>query len=144
MSRLTEFSWLVIIVALWSFLALPTTRVVFNPQAVTIDGAEVTVLRDFPGDKFGLKRPMLSYIETVSPLTPEHNSGHFCQHANPNPIRYISKEPVGRWRIDWAEPCLDDPLGFTWEASWFYHLGTIRLGPVRLSTTVLNTDMLQP
>ena len=128
------FGWLFIV---WLALqAAPVTRLVYHPQSVAIEGAQVVLHRSFPGDAIGLPRPVMSYVETIRPLTPGHNGGHPCTRPG-GPFRYSSEAPVGRWSIAWAAPCLDDPLGYEWSARWTWHLGILRLGPVSLTHTVL-------
>lgn len=117
----------------WVF---PASLVAFRPGAVTIADGAVVLERSFPGDRFGLPRPVMSYKETVRPLTHGHNGGHPCVQTG-GPIRYTSPHPVGTWSLDWAAACLDDPAGFHWEAAWRWHIGAVVLGPVRSEATVL-------
>jgi hypothetical protein len=117
----------------WVF---PASRMAFNPGAVLIEDGTVTLARTFPGDSFGLPRPVMTYEETIRPLTPMHNGGHPCVQQG-GPIRYVSASPVGAWSLDWADDCTSDPTGYYWEAAWVWHIGAFRLGPVRASHTVL-------
>jgi len=117
---------------------LPVSRLVVNPHEVNIDGTKVAVHRTFPGDALGLKRPRLSFVETVRPLTQSHNDGQSCQEKG-GPFRYDRADEIGRWDIgEWATPCLDDPDGYRWSACWTWHLGVLELGPACLSRTFLN------
>lgn len=113
------------------FTALPVSRLAIVPHSVEIVGDQVSLERSFPGDMFGLPRPFLSYVETVTPLTQGHNGGHPCQ-VKGGPFRYARAENIGTWSIDWAAACLSDPSGFIWSAAWTWHVGALRLGPVRL------------
>lgn len=115
---------------------LPISSLAITPIEVTIEGDQVTLARDFPGDDLGLPRPWLSYVETVRPLTPGYNGGQVCEQKR-GPFQYTEKAPIGTWSIDWASDCLSDPLGFSWAASWTWHVGNIRLGPTDFSTRVL-------
>jgi len=117
----------------WIF---PASMIGFHPGAVDISNNTVTLARTFPGDRFGLPRPVMSYKEVVRPLTPLHNGGHPCVQTA-GPLRYISPAPVGTWSLDWAGECTDDPAGYFWEAAWTMHIGALTLGPVRASHTVL-------
>lgn len=117
----------------WVF---PASLIAFRPGAVTVADGAVMLERSFPGDAFDLPRPVMTYRETVRPLTPGHNGGHPCVQTG-GPIRYTSPQPVGTWSLDWAAACLDDPAGFHWEAAWRWHVGAIQLGPVRAAVTVL-------
>jgi hypothetical protein len=119
----------------WVF---PASMIAFRPGAVEIVNGTVTIARTFPGDRFGLPRPHMSYKEVIRPLSLLHNGGHPCVQEG-GPLRYVSQYPVGTWSLDWAADCTDDPVGFFWEAAWAMHIGSIRLGPVRASHTVLRT-----
>jgi hypothetical protein len=136
---LTWIGWGAVLAVLLTWM-LPVTGLLFRPQHVEITGDRVVLQRDFPGDRIGLPRPVMTYIETVKPLTPGHNGGHRCQHSPQAPFRYLSDEVVGQWSIAWAEPCLNDPLGFIWDARWTAYVGVIPLGPVNFSATVLRVE----
>ena len=116
--------------------ALPVSRLAYEPIQVDIIGDEVILQRNFPGDRLGLPRPILSFTETVTPLTQTHNGGHVCEMAG-GPFRYSRADEVGQWAISWAADCLNDPQGFRWSAQWRWHLGAIQFGPVSKSKTVL-------
>lgn len=133
--RLWLVAILVLLVGLAPFTA-PVSRLVFNPQAVAINGSDVTLSRSFPMDvMFHDWRPRISYVETVRPLGQETNNGHPCSDSL-GPRQYGREEAVGRWNINnWAAPCLADPTGFVWSAEWFWHVGVIKFGPVSLERT---------
>ena len=126
----------------WLFVAwgaaqvLPITRLAFHPEAVEINGDQVTLYRTFPGDAWGLPRPRMAYVETVRPLTQAHNGGQICSDES-DPFRYTRAEEIGRWSIDWAADCLSDPMGYVWSAEWSWYIGRFGVGPASLSTTVL-------
>jgi hypothetical protein len=123
----------VLMVVLLSVFVAPTTRLFFNPTSVAVVGDRVILHRTFPGDAVGLPRPFVRYVETVQPLTPDHNNSRFCQDALSEPAQYNSPADVGRWRIgDWAAPCLSDPLGYVWTARWYAYLGRVPLGPATM------------
>lgn len=129
--------WLGVFAVAWSaLLILPVTRLVYAPVDVQIDGDTVRVFRTFPGDRIGLPRPRISYVETVQPLTADHNGGRVCRDTG-GPFVYSQTAPVGSWTIPWAETCLDDPSGFVWTAEWTWHIGELRVGPTSLTTRVL-------
>lgn len=136
-----ERSWwwlgIVCIAALALSLA-PVSRLAINPVNVTIEGDLVTMHRLFPGDTFGLQRPLISYVESVKGLSAGWNDGHACNDAA-GPFRYSSKETTGDWRIPWAADCLNDPRGFVWEACWRWHVGAFKFGAVCKEHTVLRT-----
>ena len=115
---------------------LPVSRLAIHPEAVTIRGNEVSLLRTFPLDALGLPRPHISYTETVKPLTQTHNGGHRCTQSG-GPFQYTYGEQTGRWKIDWASDCTSDPAGFTWSAEWRWHIGGLQMGPTRLSETII-------
>jgi hypothetical protein len=115
---------------------LPITALAIKPESVSIEGDQVTLVRDFPTDAMGLPRPWLSYVETVRPLTQGHNGGHICEQKA-GPFRYSENNPVGTWSIAWASDCLSDPQGFTWSASWTWWIGNLQLGPTDFRTRVL-------
>jgi hypothetical protein len=117
--------------------AAPVTRLVFAPQTMEIVGGEVHLVRRFPGDTLGLPRPSLSYVEVVRPLTPTHNAGQSCQDEG-GPFPYTRATPVGVWNITaWAADCLSDPVGVEWYARWTWHVGDLRLGPVKRRQVVI-------
>ena len=124
------------VVCIFGAQMLPLTGLAIQPEQVTIEGDQVTLLRDFPTDRIGLPRPWLSYVETVRPLTPEHNGGQICEQKR-GPFKYTEKSPVGTWSISWASDCLSDPQGFTWSASWTWWIGNLKLGPTDFGTRVL-------
>lgn len=126
----------ILILALWS---LPVTKLVYNPKHVEISGAKVTVYRTFPGDALGLPRPMISYVETVRPMSPTHNKGVVCSDAK-GPFKYGRATEIGEWNIDWAQPCLSDPIGYHWSAHWYWNIGSFKLGPVDLGKTILKLN----
>lgn len=115
---------------------LPVSRLAIAPKDVSVDGDMVSVVRSFPGDALHLMRPRISYVETVTPLTPSTNDGHFCEDKG-GPTRYSRSTKVGRWRIPWAAPCLADPVGYTWEACWSWHIGAFKFGATCLIRTFL-------
>lgn len=115
---------------------LPVTRLVYNPQQVSIEGSTVTLYRSFPLDRLGLPRPRISYVETVRPLTTGHNGGHTCLSRG-GPFQYGSAAEFGEWQIPWAAACLSDPNGYVWEASWTWHLGQFTFGQTTLKIRVL-------
>lgn len=115
---------------------IPFSAMAIHVDGAVIDGDNVIVSRSFPSDAIGAERPWISYIETVRPLTPGHNGGQICE-AQGGPFQYSSGETVGRWSIDWASDCLDDPIGFTWTASWTWWIGAIPMGPTAHSVRVL-------
>ena len=120
----------------WVF---PASRLALVPGAVQIADGVVILERSFPGDRFGLPRPVMTYREVIRPLTPLHNGGHYCTQTG-GPIRYVNAAPVGTWSIGWAADCINDPTGYHWEASWRWHIGGIPLGPVSVSTVVFSTQ----
>ena len=128
--------WLGVACILAMLLSLaPISRLAINPITATVIGGTVTLQRQFPGDTLGLPRPQLSYVETVKGLSAGHDGGHVCIDAA-GPFRYTAKEQVGEWGIDrWASECLDDPVGFVWEACWRWHVGAFVLSPVCISYT---------
>lgn len=139
--------WMFLAVLCAAYLAaqvLPATRLVYNPQEVSIDGQTVTLARSFPGDALGLPRPRIAYRETVRPLTPGHNGGQSCMDEGGPFRRYDTAEPVGTWDIAWAEPCLSDPRGYAWQATWTWHLGVFTFGPVNLTQRVFTDQEQQP
>jgi hypothetical protein len=142
-SRLSLATALVLVIGMVVGWVFPASLIAFRPGAVDITDGVVTLAREFPGDRFGLRRPVLSYTEIIRPLTPMHHGGHPCVQTG-GPIRYVSPSPVGTWSLAWAGDCIDDPAGFHWQAAWVWHVGAIRLGPVQLETTVLQprTDPL--
>lgn len=116
--------------------ALPVSRLAYSPGAVEIVEQQLILERNFPGDSLGLPRPSLSYVETVKPISQDHNGGHACTMRG-GPMQYTRSEPVGRWSLEWASDCLSDPLGFIWSSRWTWHLGMIQFGPVSASHRVL-------
>lgn len=126
------------VVATSALHMLPVTRLVYNPEKVEIVGDRVTMYRSFPLDKLGLPRPMISYHETIAPVTPGHNGGKPCEDSG-GPFQYSSPDPVAEWDIDWGENCITDPQGFVWAARWYWHIGALRLGPVDFQSEILRS-----
>jgi len=138
--------WMYIAVFCAIYLAaqvLPVTRLAYNPREAAIDGQTVILARSFPGDALGLPRPRIAYRETVRPLTPRHNGGQSCMDEG-GPFRYDTAEAVGEWDIAWAEPCLSDPRGYAWQATWTWHLGVFTFGPVNLTQRVFTNPEREP
>ncbi|WP_306150756.1 hypothetical protein [Roseovarius sp. MMSF_3281] len=117
---------------------LPATALVYWPSEVWVEAdGDVTVDRTFPGDYLGLPRPRISFIETVDPISPQTHGGQDCEIKG-GPDRYDDPAELGRWNIaSWAEPCLADPQGYRWSATWTWHIGSFRLGGVELSKTII-------
>ena len=112
-------------------------RIAYWPSYVEIKNGEVRLERTFPMDALGLPRPRISYVETVKPITQSHNGGHVCEDKG-GPFRYTQAKPIGRWNISlWAMDCLDDPMGYRWEADWWWHLGALKIGPIHKELLVL-------
>lgn len=118
----------------WVF---PASMMAMKPGEVSISGGYVSLYRVFPSDSLGLPRPVMSYKEIIRPLKPVYNGGHPCTKTG-GPFRYVNPAPVASWSLDWAQDCISDPVGFHWEAAWVWHIGAIKLGPVRASKTFLN------
>jgi len=138
--------WMILAVFCAFYLAaqvLPATRLAYNPSVVEITGQQVILFRSFPGDALNLPRPRISYLEKVRPLTPGHNLGRPCVDQG-GPFRYDVQEAPVSWEIPWAEPCLSDPLGYVWEATWTWHLGVFTFGPVSLTHNVFTTPETAP
>ena len=114
----------------------PFSRLAYNPDAVEIAGDKVTMYRAFPGDRIGLPRPLLSYFETVRPLTSDYNGGQSCTDRG-GPFKYDRAGPVGDWSIEWAAECTSDPVGFVWSARWYWHVGAIKFAPITFEHVVL-------
>lgn len=129
----------VICIILFVLSVLPISRLVIAPVDVSITGQDVRMVRSFPTDALGLPRPRISYVETVTPLTHGHNGGHFCEDHG-GPTRYSKQTQLGRWSIQWAAPCLDDPIGYRWEACWTWHVGVFKFGATCLPKRFLNGE----
>ena len=118
----------------------PVSRLAINPVSAQITGDVVQVQRHFPGDTFGLRRPLISYVETVKGFSPQTNSGHVCKDMA-GPFRYSEAKTIGQWSMPWAAECLADPDGYVWEACWTWHLGMIRFGAVCMSRTHITQEI---
>jgi hypothetical protein len=135
-----SYWWLGMVSALAIILTVaPVSRLAIHPMTVQISGETVFVHRTFPGDTFGLRRPLISYVETVKGFSSDTNKGHTCKDAG-GPFRYSQAKTVGQWEIPWAAECLEDPIGYVWEACWRWHLGAIKLGPVCIDHTVMRAN----
>ena len=106
----------------------PVSRLAVSPQSVRIFDNTVFIERTFPGDRFNLPRPIMSYVEYVRGFSPSTNGGRTCQDSG-GPFRYTAAKDIGVWDITWAEECMSDPIGFEWEACWKWHIGALKLGP---------------
>lgn len=129
--RTIRLYWWVGVVCLIALIvaSAPVSRLAINPVIVEVRDAQVTSKRTFPSDYLGLDRPRLSYTETVKGFSSNTNDGHVCFNSG-GPFRYVNADEIGQWSIAWAKPCTSDPLGYTWEACWQWHLGALRFGAV--------------
>ena len=125
---------------------LPATALVYWPTEAWVEAdGDVVVDRTFPGDYLGLPRPRIFFIETVDPISRDVNGGQDCQMTG-GPSLYDDRSEFGRWNISsWAAPCLADPEGYRWSATWKWHIGSFEFGGVGLSKTIIleapeNTD----
>lgn len=132
---LSLFGWSVVVIL--AVQTLPVSKLAMNPHSVVIEGEQVVVIRSYPLDAISVPRPIMSYVETVKPLTQSHNGGHPCIDAA-GPFPYSRDEAGGgKWNIAWAADCLSDPIGFTWSARWTWHIGVLQMGPVSLTEVFL-------
>lgn len=135
MLALSGIGWVILLFLLLG-ASLPLSRLAINPGAVVVTREGVVLARTFLADWLGLPRPILSYQEVVRPLTVGHNHGHPCEQTG-GPRRYANPGSTWAWSLDWAAACTDDPLGFEWSAEWTWHLGALRMTPVRAQAIFL-------
>lgn len=129
--RITFNLLLVTAVLLVTWYLLPA-RLLYNPTAVEIDGAQVTVYRTYPLNHI-LGEPLIRYSEILRPLdgsTPCVDGAEF---------RYTDNGlPYGTWGIEhFAQRCIDNPSGYVYWVAWSPRLfDLIPLRPVELTITV--------
>jgi hypothetical protein len=105
------------------------TRAVMYPQAIQyVQSASpfapdnyMVIHRSYPlSDWFGIQRPWIRYTQTVHPLTKTTNGGYSCIETNNHGMRYTHDDPAGfgSWSMSWAAACMNDPVGWKYEATW--------------------------
>lgn len=133
------------VVATLLFLTVVGSRLLFNPQSVTVSkSGNVVMERTYPM-RWLFGPPLVRYVTTVTPLTEGHNSGYPCVDDNyPAGMRYDKDHGgVGQWRIcEWACDCLNDPTGFRFSVTYTAMLfDAIPLRPITIETMVVNAEV---
>jgi hypothetical protein len=119
------------------------SRLLIHPTQLKISPCgEVIMFRDYPLARWlGVDYPLVSYVVTVTGMTPGTNHGYPCFESN----KWRYNQDLGRgfnvWPINhYAEPCMKDPLGFVWTSSMTgYLFDFIPLRPVTISATVFES-----
>jgi hypothetical protein len=104
------------VLSLFILLSVLGSRILISPGKLEVTPCgDVVLFRDYPmSDWFGY--PMIRYVTTITPLTPETNRGYVCREDNGEGHRFNHDygRGFGKWSINhYAEPCMRDPLGFT-------------------------------
>ena len=133
---LASWKMAIIMAAFMLIFVSPITSAAIYPIAVSVTTESVSVRRVFLADYLGLPRPIISYDETVRPLTPLWNGGHPCSDLG-GPFRYTSEQETAQWEIQWAADCTNDPVGFVYTVCWTWHVGMIEFGATCETVTYL-------
>jgi hypothetical protein len=134
------------VIAILLFLTIVGSRLLINPTKLEITPCgDVVMFRNYPMvDLFGVDYPWVSYQTTVTPLTPETNSGYVCREDNGRGQRYNHDHGrgFGKWRINhYAEACMKDPVGFVFHTKYVAYLfDVIPLRPITETAVVLTTN----
>lgn len=132
--------------SLFIFLTVFGSRILINPAEIEITPCgDVLMFRTYPlVDFLGIDYPMVRYVTTVTPLTPETNNGYVCREDNGMGNRYNHdhNRGFGEWSLNhYAEPCMVDPIGFKINIQYTALLfDVIPLRPVAVSTIVACLD----
>jgi hypothetical protein len=105
-------------ILLFILLTVTGSRILINPIKLDVSPCgDATMFRSFPlADTLGARYPVVRYVTTVTPMSPETNGGNVCREDNWRGQRYSDDfgRGFGTWAINrFAEPCMNDPLGFT-------------------------------
>ena len=142
--------WLLALPAVLFLLVLTVfgTRILINPSYLDITPCgDVVLFRDYPMvNAFGIDYPIVRYIATVTPLTPETNNGYVCREDNGRGNRYNHdhQRGFGKWHIaHYAEACMADPVGFKFNVQYTAYLfDAIPLRPITVEGVFITRDSL--
>ena len=151
MSRIFHNNWVFWSLGLPSvigllFLTVVGSRLLINPGKVEITPCgDVVLFRSYPlVDLFGADYPMVRYVTTITPLTPETNEGYSCREDNGKGQRYNHDHGrgFGKWSLrHYAEDCMADPVGFAFNIQYTAMLfGAIPLRPISVSAVAVVKD----
>lgn len=122
------------------------SRILINPSKIDITPCgDVVMFRSYPAaDLIGVNYPLVKYVTTVTPLTPETNDGYVCREDNGEGQRYNHdhQRGFGKWRMNhYAEPCMKDPVGFVINVKYTALLfDLIPLRPINVTSTVITRN----
>ena len=122
------------------------SRILINPTGIEITPCgDVVMHRNYPMvDMLGWEFPMVRYVTTITPLTPETNDGYSCREDNGRGQRYNHDHGrgFGNWRINhYANECMQDPVGWVFHTVYTaYFLDMIPLRPISITATVISAN----
>ena len=128
------------------FMTLAGSRLLINPTAMEVTPCgDVVMFRNYPMvDLLGIDYPIVRYITTITPLTPETNNGYVCREDNGRGQRYNHdhQRGHGQWAIrHYASDCMADPVGFTVNTQYTALLfGVLPLRPINMNAVVVTTN----
>jgi len=126
------------------FLTAIGSRLLINPTKLEITPCgDVVMFRTYPMEwLFG--PPLVRYVTTVTPLSPETNHGYVCREDNGNGHLYNHDHGrgFGHWEIrHYASDCMADPTGFVWHTQYTALLfGALPLRPISISAVVVTAN----
>jgi len=122
------------------------SRLLINPTGIKITPCgDVVMHRNYPMvDRFGWEFPLVSYVTTITPLTPETNNGYACREDNGRGQRYNHDHDrgFGKWAVNhYAQECMQDPVGWVFHTVYTaYFLDMIPLRPISITATVVSAN----
>jgi hypothetical protein len=126
------------------FMTVVGSRLLIHPTKVEITPCgDVVMFRSYPMEwLFG--PPLVRYVTTVTPLTPETNFGYVCREDNGRGQFYNHDHGrgFGHWAIrHYASDCMADPVGFIWHTQYTAMLfGMLPLRPISISAAVVTSN----
>jgi hypothetical protein len=134
------------IVFVFVFLTVFGSRILINPSKIEVTPCgDVVMFREYPmRDWFGVNYPLVRYVTTITPLSPETNGGYVCREDNGRGQRYNHDHGrgFGKWKINhYAEECMQDPVGFAYNTQYVAYLfDAIPLRPINIGAVVVTRN----
>jgi hypothetical protein len=145
-SNLIFWAFSVPVVVIFIILTIFGSRILINPTDIAVTPCgDVVMFREYPlVNMFGIDYPLVRYVTTITPLTPETNQGYVCREDNGEGQRYNHDHGrgFGKWQINrYAEDCMKDPVGFVLHTQYTAFLfDAIPLRPITTQATVITRN----
>jgi hypothetical protein len=151
MTRMFSKSWMFWLIGLPAFvglifLTIGGSKILINPTKLEVTPCgDVVMFRTYPMvDIFGVNYPMVRYVTTITPLSPDTNDGYVCREDNGAGQRYNHDHSRGhgKWAIrHYASDCMADPVGFIYSTQYTALLfDVIPLRPITIQAVVVTTN----